>query len=63
MVMQAFNPSNQKAEAGRFFSSGSIWSKVWVPEHPGIYLETLSQKNKTNKQTNKQTKNKKIRSI
>jgi hypothetical protein len=54
VVVQAFNPSTLKAEEGRFLSSRSAWSTKWVPGQPGLYRETLSQKNKqTNKQTNK----------
>jgi hypothetical protein len=56
VVAHAFNPSTWEAEAGGFLSSRPAWSTEWVPEQPGLYRETLSQK--TNKQTNKQTKNK-----
>jgi hypothetical protein len=59
MVGHAFNPSTREAEAGRFLSSKPAWSTKWVPGHPGLYRETLSQKNKTNnKQTNKKSKKK-----
>ena len=51
-----FNPSIWEAEAGGFLSSRPVWSTKWVPGQPGLYRETLSQKNQ--KQTNKQTKNK-----
>jgi hypothetical protein len=57
MVAHAFNPSTWEAEAGWFLSSRPAWSTKWVPGHPGLYRETLSQKtNKQNKnkQTNKQ---------
>jgi hypothetical protein len=47
MVVHAFNPSTQKAEAGGFLSSRLVWSTKWVPGHPGLYRETLSQKTKT----------------
>jgi hypothetical protein len=62
VVGHAFNPSTWEAEAGRFLSLRPAWSTKWVPKQPGLYRETLSQKNKTkNKQTNKtQTKRKKI---
>jgi hypothetical protein len=47
MVAHAFNPSTQKAEAGRFLSLRPAWSTEWVPGQPGLHKETLSQKNKT----------------
>jgi hypothetical protein len=65
VVAQAFNPSTQEAEAGRFLSLRPDWSTKWFPGQPGLYRETLSQKKQKqktkNKQTNKQktiTKNK-----
>jgi DNA segregation ATPase FtsK/SpoIIIE-like protein len=65
-----FNPSTREAEAGRFLSSRPAWSTERVLGQPGLYRETLSQKNKTKqnktkqknkkqKQRKKQTKNKK----
>jgi hypothetical protein len=51
VVVHAFNPSTREAEAGRFLSSRPAWSTKWVPGHPELYRETLSQKNK--KPTNK----------
>ena len=56
-MAHAFNPTTWEAEAGGFLSSGPAWSSKWVPGQPGLYRETLSNKNK--KQTNKQTKTKK----
>jgi hypothetical protein len=41
-----FNPSNRKAEAGRFLR----WSSWWVPGQPRLYRKTLSQNNKEIKQ-------------
>jgi len=53
VVAHAFNPSTREAEAGGFLSLRPAWSTKWVPGQPGLYRETLSQK-QTNKQTNKQ---------
>jgi hypothetical protein len=50
-VAHAFNPRTQEAEAGGFLSSRPAWSTKGVPGQPGLYRETLSQKDK-------QTKNK-----
>jgi hypothetical protein len=44
MVAHAFNPSTQEAEAGGFLSLRPAWSTRWVPGQPGLYRETLSQK-------------------
>jgi hypothetical protein len=53
-------PSTWEAEVGRFLSSRPAWSIKQVPGQPGLYRETLSQKNKKqktkNKKQNKQTK-------
>ena len=49
-MAHAFNPSTCEAEAGRFLSSGPAWSTEWVPGQPGLYRETLSQKNKNKNQ-------------
>jgi hypothetical protein len=46
VVALTFNPSTQEAEAGGFLSLGPAWSTKWVPGQPGLYRETLSQKNK-----------------
>jgi hypothetical protein len=54
MVVHAFNPSTQEAEAGGFLSSRAAWSTKWVPGQPGLYRAILSQNKQTNKQTNKQ---------
>jgi hypothetical protein len=54
-MAHTFNPSTQEAEAGRFLSSRQAWSTNWVLEKPGLYRETLSQKQQQ-KQKNKQTK-------
>jgi hypothetical protein len=51
VVVHAFNPSTQEAEAGRFLSSWPAWSTKWVPGQPGLYRETLSQTNQNKKQT------------
>jgi hypothetical protein len=57
-VTHTFNPSTSETEAGGFLSSRPAWSTKCVPGQPGLHRETLSQKNKTNKQTNKQKTNK-----
>jgi hypothetical protein len=51
VVVQAFIPSTQEAEAGRFLNSKPAWSIEQVPGQPGLRRETLSQKtdNKINK--------------
>jgi hypothetical protein len=48
-VAHAFNPSTREAEAGGFLSSRPAWSTKWVPGQPGLYRETLSQKNQKKK--------------
>ena len=53
VVSHAFNPSAWEAEVGRFLSSRPAWSTKWVAGQPGLYRETLSQKNK-NKNKQKQ---------
>jgi hypothetical protein len=58
VVAHTFNPSTREAEAGGFLSSRSAWSTKWVPGQPGLYRETLSQK-----QTNKQTKKKETKDV
>jgi hypothetical protein len=55
-VVYAFNPSTQEAEAGRFLSSRPAWSTEWVP---GLYRETLSQKNQKQKTKTKKKKQQK----
>jgi hypothetical protein len=55
VVVHTFNPSTREAEAGRFPSSRPAWSTNLVPGQPGLYRETLSQKNK---QTNNNNNNK-----
>jgi len=52
MVVHSFDPSTPEAEAGRFLRSRPTWSTEWVPGHPGLHRETLSQK--TNQPTNQQ---------
>jgi hypothetical protein len=42
VVAHAFNPSTQKAEAGRFLSLRPTWSTKWLPGQPGLYRETFS---------------------
>jgi hypothetical protein len=61
MVMHTFNPSTREAEAGGFLSSRPARSKKWVPGHPGLYRETLSQKTKTTQPNNQATKQKTYR--
>jgi hypothetical protein len=51
VVVYAFNHSTREAEAGGFLSSRPAWSTKWVQGQPGLYKETLSQKQ--NKKTNK----------
>jgi hypothetical protein len=51
--VHAFNPSTWEAEAGRFLSLRPAWSTEGVPGQPGLHRETLSRKNKTNKQKQK----------
>ena len=46
VVVHAFNHSTREAEAGVFLSSRPAWSTKWVPGQPGLYRETLSQKQK-----------------
>jgi hypothetical protein len=55
MVVHAFNPSTQEAEAeaGEFLSSRPAWSTKWIPGQPGLYRENLSWKTKQNKTKNK----------
>jgi hypothetical protein len=59
MVVHAFNPSTQEAEAGRFLSSRSAWStKVSSRTARVIQRNPVSKKQtnkKQNKTTNKQT--------
>jgi hypothetical protein len=38
------NKNGWVVEAGRFLSSRSAWSTKWIPEQPGLYRKTLSQK-------------------
>jgi hypothetical protein len=53
VVVNAFNPSTQEAEAGGFLSSRPAWSTEWVPGQPGLHRITLSRKNKNkNKRKN-----------
>jgi hypothetical protein len=46
VVVHAFNPSTQEAEAGRFLNSRPAWSTKWVPGQPGLHRETLSLEEK-----------------
>jgi hypothetical protein len=50
VVAHAFNFSAWEAEASGFLSSRLAWSTEWVLGQPGLHRETLSRKNKTNKQ-------------
>jgi hypothetical protein len=56
VVAHDFNPSTWESEAGGFLSSRPAWSTKWVPGQPGLYRETLSQKNKTKQNKTKQNK-------
>jgi hypothetical protein len=56
VVVHTFNPSTREAEAGGFLSSRSAWSTKWVPGQPGLYRETLSQKNQNNNKKKKWNK-------
>jgi hypothetical protein len=47
--MRLLETSTWEAEAGEFLSSRPAWSTEWVPGQPGLYRETLSQKNKNKK--------------
>jgi hypothetical protein len=58
MVAHTFDPSTWEAEAGGFLSSRPAWSTEWFPEQPGLHKETLSRKNKKQKQTKKEFSNK-----
>jgi hypothetical protein len=58
VVVHAFNPSTQEAEAGGFLSSRPAWSTEQVPGQPGLHRETLSQKQQQQQQQ-KQNKTKK----
>jgi hypothetical protein len=49
VVVHAFNPSTQEAEAGGFLSLRPVWSTEWVPGQPRLHRETLSQKKKKKK--------------
>jgi hypothetical protein len=53
MVVHAFNPSTQEAEADGFLSSRPAWSTKRVPGQPGVYRETLSRKTKKKKKPDK----------
>jgi hypothetical protein len=53
MVVYAFNPSSQEAEAVEFLSSRPAWSTEWVPGQPGLHRETLSQKKEKKRKENK----------
>ena len=58
MVAHAFNPRIWDAEAVGFLKSRRACSTKWVPGHPELHRETLSQKNKKQKTTNKKQKKK-----
>jgi hypothetical protein len=53
VVAHIFNPSTQEVEAGGFLSLRLAWSTEWGPGQQGLYRETMSRKNKTNKQKKK----------
>ena len=53
VVMHAFNPSTQEAEAGRFLGSRPAWSTKWIPGQPGLHKETLSRKKEKEKEKEK----------
>jgi hypothetical protein len=52
VVAHTFNPSTQEAKAGGFLSSRPAWPTKWVPGQPGLYRETLPQKNQKPKTKN-----------
>jgi hypothetical protein len=58
VVVHAFNPSTWESEAGRFLNSRPAWSTKLVPGQPGLYRETMSQKNNNNKKKKKKKKQK-----
>jgi hypothetical protein len=41
VVVHAFNPRTQEAEAGGFLSSRPAWSTEQVPGQPKLHRETL----------------------
>jgi hypothetical protein len=49
VVVHAFNPSTQEAEAGGFLSLRPAWSTEWAPGQPELCRDTLSQKKQTNR--------------
>ena len=57
MVVHAFNPITQEAEAGGFLSLSSAWSTEQVLGQLGLHRETLSRKTKQEKKK-KRKKNK-----
>jgi hypothetical protein len=45
MVVHTFNSSTHKTEAGRSLSLRLVWCTELVPGQPGLYRESLPQKN------------------
>ena len=54
VVVHAFNPSTQEAEAGGFLSSRPAWSTKFVPGQPELYRETMSQRKKKERKRKKE---------
>jgi hypothetical protein len=52
VVSITFNPSTQEAEAGGSLSLRPVWSINLVPGQPGLYRETVSQKENKRKKDN-----------
>jgi hypothetical protein len=53
LMAKAFNPNTREAETGRSPSSRPVWSTKQIPGQPGLYIETLSQKAKTEQYVSK----------
>jgi hypothetical protein len=49
VVVHAFNPSTQEAEAGGFFSLRPAWSTQWVPGESGLHRENPVSKKQEKK--------------
>jgi hypothetical protein len=60
MVVHAFAPNTQKAEASRSLSSRPAWSTKQAPGQPELHRETLSRKHTHAKEKRKKKKENKI---